>query len=93
MLTRRRALILVAAVALLAIAIVGLHDLVLYRSWDVLPTEYCQVSEESAGERQLPAGELTSSEADSGCRTGEVHFCGYHRILLSEVIEERPPPC
>lgn len=82
-----------SAVALLAVVIVGLHDLVLYRTLDVLPTDYCQVSAQSAAERQLPAGEFTTSEADSGCRAGEVHFCGYHRILLSEVIQERPQPC
>ncbi len=75
------------------IALVGLHDLVLYRALSVWPIDYCRVSEESASERQLAPGDLTTSEADSGCRTGEAHLCGYPRIVLAEVIEERQPPC
>jgi hypothetical protein len=90
---RRRALIVLAVIAGLGLALVGLHDLVLYRALSVAPVDYCRVSEDSASERQLAPGDLTTSEADSGCRTGEVHLCGYPRIVLAEVIEERQPPC
>lgn len=90
---RRRALIIVASVATFAVGLLALHDLVLYRSLSFLPNEYCRVSEASAGERGLVPGDLTTSEADSGCRQGEVHLCGYQRLVLAEVIEVRQQPC
>lgn len=68
-------------------------DLVLYRRLSFLPNEYCRVFEASAEERGLQPGDLTTSEADSSCREGEVHLCGYQRLVLTEVIEVRGQPC
>lgn len=77
----------------MGLVFVVLHDLVLYRTLSIAPWEYCRVSEESAAERGLSPGDLTTSEADSGCRGGEDHLCGYSRIVLAEVIEVRQQPC
>lgn len=71
---------------------IGLHDALLYRALSVWPVDYCR-SERSASERELAPGDLTTSEADSGCRGGEVHLCGYPWIVLAEVIEARSQPC
>ena len=90
---RRRVLTIVCSVAALVIGLVALHDLVLYRKLSFLPNEYCRVSEVSAAERGLQSGDLTTTEADSGCREGEVHLCGYQRFVLAEVIEVRRQPC
>lgn len=78
---------------MLVFGLVALHDVVLYRRLSVLPNEYCRVSAASAVERGLEPGDLTTSEADSGCREGEVHLCGYQRLVLAEVIEVREQPC
>lgn len=86
-------LIIVASAATLVLGLLSLHDLVLYRTFSFLPNEYCRVSGASAEERGLRPGDLTTSEADSGCRDGEVHLCGYQRLVLTEVIEVREQPC
>lgn len=90
---RRKVLIGVVAAIGFGLAFVVLHDLVLYRTMSVLPNEYCRVSTDSASERKLESGELTTNEADSGCRQGEVHLCSYQRFVLGEVIEVKSQPC
>ena len=86
---RKKALVVVLVSVGLVLMFVGLNDLVFYRTWSIMPVDYCRVSEESAAERGLAAGEITTSEADSGCLPGELHLCGYPRLVLSEVIEEQ----
>lgn len=86
-------LILIASVATTVLGLLALYDLVLYRSLSFVPNEYCSVSEASADERGRQPGDLTTSEADSGCREGEVHLCGYQRIVLAEVVQVREQPC